>query len=61
MEKHLQNYLSEVEKYSEEARVVIIDNASTDNSINYIEKNHPEIQLIKLEKNLGFAKGYNKG
>ncbi|MDG1842571.1 MAG: glycosyltransferase family 2 protein [Crocinitomicaceae bacterium] len=60
-EKHLQNYLSEVVKYSPEAQVVIIDNASTDNSINYIEENYPEIQLIKLEKNIGFAKGYNKG
>jgi GT2 family glycosyltransferase len=39
----------------------IIDNASTDDSIDYLEKNFPEIPLIKLNSNFGYAGGYNWG
>lgn len=39
----------------------VIDNCSTDDSINYIEEWFPEVKVIRLKKNLGFAKGYNVG
>lgn len=39
----------------------IIDNASTDNSIDFLEMNFPEINLIKLHSNFGYAGGYNWG
>ncbi|MEB2780983.1 glycosyltransferase family 2 protein [Algoriphagus sp. C2-6-M1] len=38
-----------------------IDNSSTDGSLNFLEKNYPQIQQIKLEENFGYAGGYNKG
>lgn len=41
--------------------VAVIDNASTDESSSYIKDWHPEVQLIELTKNYGFAGGYNKG
>ena len=40
-------------------RVAVIDNASTDGSAEFIEESYPEIMLIKLKKNYGFAKAYN--
>lgn len=55
----LKSYLSSVVKYSTEATVYVIDNASTDASIDYFKKNFPEVQLIIHSKNLGFAGGYN--
>ena len=40
-------------------RVVIADNASTDDSIAFIKKEYPQVELIVHNKNEGFAKGYN--
>ena len=41
--------------------VIIIDNASTDNSAQIVEKEFPQVQLIYLNKNIGFGKGNNIG
>ncbi len=41
--------------------VVVIDNASKDGSPDWIEKNYPQVRLIRLRKNLGFAGGNNVG
>ncbi len=39
--------------------VIVWDNASTDDSVNIIEKNYPQVILVKHPKNIGFAKGNN--
>ena len=36
------------------------DNASTDDSIQFLKENFPQVELIKLSQNFGFAKGYNE-
>jgi GT2 family glycosyltransferase len=57
----LRTYLSSVIEYSrDEAVVYVADNASTDNSVELIRKEFPECKLIILDKNWGFADGYNK-
>ncbi|MBP5613164.1 MAG: glycosyltransferase family 2 protein [Bacteroidales bacterium] len=43
-----------------DAAVYIADNASTDDSIYYVRENFPEAHLILLDKNYGFAEGYNR-
>ena len=45
----------------EDADIYVIDNGSSDDSLNYLKKNSPAIKTIPLEKNLGFAGGYNEG
>ena len=57
----LERYLPSVVKYSEEAQVYVIDNASTDDSQSYLKRAFPAVRLIALEENGGFAGGYNKG
>ena len=42
-------------------QVVIVDNASTDDSIEYLQKNFPSIHIIRLSQNFGYARGYNEG
>lgn len=39
--------------------LVIADNASTDTSLEYLQSDHPDIGIIKLDENHGFAQGYN--
>ncbi|HOZ30163.1 MAG TPA: glycosyltransferase family 2 protein [Bacteroidales bacterium] len=46
---------------SELAEICIIDNNSKDDSVNYLKINYPNLKLIILDKNYGFAGGYNIG
>ena len=57
----LRQYLPQVLEYSrDEADVYVADNASTDNSLDLLRTSFPEVKLIVLEQNWGFAEGYNK-
>ena len=59
--KMLRQYLPNVLRYScDEAVVYVADNASTDDSLELMRSEFPEVKLIVLEKNWGFAEGYNK-
>ena len=58
---HLETYLPSVEQYSKEAQIVVVDNDSTDDSVEFLKANYPHISLIHNESNGGFAKGYNEG
>ena len=40
---------------------VVIDNASNDGTVEYIEEHYSDIHLIKSEKNLGFGRANNLG
>ncbi len=39
----------------------MIDNGSTDQSIEFLKSTFPEVRLVLLDQNLGFAGGYNEG
>ncbi len=41
--------------------VIIVDNGSGDSSVSYVKKNHPEVRLIELGDNTGFANAVNVG
>ena len=57
----LRKYLPSVLQYSrDEAVVYVADNASTDDSLALLREHFPEVKLIELEKNWGFAEGYNQ-
>ena len=49
-----------VENNSSNADVIVIDNASTDNSVAFIKEAYPYVQCIEFKENYGFALGYNK-
>lgn len=57
----LRRYLPTVLQYSrDEATVYVADNASTDDSLAMLREHFPEVRLIELDNNWGFAEGYNK-
>ena len=58
--KWLKNNLSNIVLNSANAEITIVDNNSKDDSINYLETNFPQINIIKHTKNYGFSKAYNK-
>lgn len=55
----LEQFLPSVIKHSKEATVYIADNASTDDSVTFVEKEFPLVKIIKNSENGGYAKGYN--
>ena len=56
----LGRFLPSVVKYSPDAEIVVADNASTDDSVAVVAKDFPGVRLIQLDRNYGFADGYNK-
>ena len=40
--------------------VWLADNGSTDDSVSIVSREFPSVRLIRLEKNYGFAEGYNR-
>ena len=57
---HLQRFLpSVIEHNAPEDRVVLIDNGSDDGSVEWVGEHHPDVVVVSLDENLGFAGGYN--
>ena len=58
----LQKFLPKVIEYSvnQGVEICVADNASTDESVSYLQANFPNVRLILLDKNYGFAEGYNR-
>lgn len=42
-------------------QIVLVDNGSSDSSVDFVENNYPEVKLIKLNTNTGFSVAVNKG
>ena len=60
--KHwLEKFLPNVLRYSVQAQIYIIDNASNDDSINFVQENFLQVKIISNKENLGFTEGYNQG
>lgn len=50
-----------LEHSSKKYEIIIVDDCSTDNSINFLKHNFPEIILLRNKKNSGFSITINKG
>jgi len=60
-EKYLPFCLESIFKQTyQDFSILVIDNASTDNTVKFIQNNYPEIKIVKNRKNLGFAKAHNQ-
>ncbi|MCA1759959.1 MAG: glycosyltransferase family 2 protein, partial [Bacteroidales bacterium] len=61
-EKLFPKFLPSVIRNSTEpgTEIYVADNGSTDNSIPFLKENFPEVKIIELKKNYGFAEGYNQ-
>ena len=59
--KMLKQYLPVVMRYSlAQAKIIVADNASTDGSVAMLKEDFPEVEILSLNKNYGFAEGYNQ-
>ncbi len=51
--------LSDLDYPADSYKIFFVDNNSTDNSVNYVKNNFPEVEIIENQENLGFAQGNN--
>ena len=59
----LRKYLPSVLKANSQqpiADIIVADNGSTDNSLEVLQNEFPTVKTIVLDKNYGFAEGYNR-
>lgn len=57
---YLEKFLPNVIEHSPGHEIIVADNCSTDDSIVFMKEKYPQIRLIELAENGGFAKGYNE-
>lgn len=60
LEKYLPGLISST-KDVEGTEVIVVDNASTDGSVEFLKDKVPDIKTIVLDSNYGYTGGYNKG
>lgn len=58
--QHLQHYLPRVVATTHDADIVVADNGSTDSAVAWLRETMPMVKLVLLDKNYGFAEGYNR-
>lgn len=61
-ENLLEEFLPSVIETTDDAiaDVFVVDNGSSDSSVELIREKFPQVKLIELPKNYGFAEGYNR-
>jgi len=57
--EYLEKFLPGIIQYSGDAKIVVADNGSKDDSISFVAKNFPTVRILDNQKNLGFCGGYN--
>ncbi|WP_339093895.1 glycosyltransferase [Deinococcus sp. VB142] len=51
--------IKSLEKYNIDGEIIVVDNNSTENNVKLIEKIFPNVALICLDENIGFARAHN--
>jgi GT2 family glycosyltransferase len=59
-EKLLRQFLPSVIEHSSEAEIFIADNGSTDQSLQVLDSEYPQVKTLALGENYGFCGGYNR-
>lgn len=59
---YLEPLMASIQKHTHglSYEMIVVDNASTDGTVDWISQQHPEITLIRNQANLGFTRGNNQ-
>jgi len=61
LEKYLPSLHSSIRNAKVAYEILVVDDCSTDNSVDYLKYNHPKIEIIQNKQNLGFSRTCNIG
>jgi GT2 family glycosyltransferase len=62
--RHLEGSLRSLERLDhpvDRLQLILVDNGSSDGSVEYVEASHPRWKIVRHLTNLGFAEGNNRG
>lgn len=61
--KHLEGFLASgmFLRHEQTADVIVVDNASCDDSLEFVRKSHPWVKIVRNDSNYGWGEGYNQG
>lgn len=59
--KTIGDTIESIFKFTEDIdfKLYVVDNKSTDGTPDFIEKNYPQVELIRMDRNVGFGAGHN--
>jgi len=61
LSENLPSILEAARSYQGECEIIVVDDGSTDDSVDYVRRRFPEIRLIMLPINKGFSHAVNRG
>lgn len=61
LDKSIPSVTNSVGVYGNGCEIIVVDNGSSDESVDYLKSNFPKVRIISLKENLGFATGMNTG
>ncbi|RJP24568.1 MAG: glycosyltransferase [Candidatus Abyssobacteria bacterium SURF_5] len=61
LEKYLPHAVAAADYYSFDTEIIVVDDASIDDSVAYLEKHHPSVRVIRHAVNLGFGRASDTG
>jgi GT2 family glycosyltransferase/glycosyltransferase involved in cell wall biosynthesis len=61
LEQCLPSVVEAVRSDGESHEIIVVDNHSTDDSVRFLKANYPEVKVLELDRNRGFAGGCNAG
>ena len=58
----LEQFLPAAARYtiSDHADLIVADNGSSDDSVEWVRREYPDVKILRLDRNYGFAAGYNR-
>ena len=60
LEKYLPSVVASIANHPG-SEVIVVDNGSEDDSVDFVWRNHPSVRVVALNRNLGFGAGSNEG
>jgi len=61
LKKNLPSVIKAVKKHNKDDEVIVVDNGSSDGSIDFLKEKYPEVKIIQLNENKGFGEACNIG
>lgn len=61
LEECIPSVIRAVETDGGDHQILVVDNGSTDDSLAWLRRNHPRVEILELGRNLGFGEGNNAG
>lgn len=61
LQENLPSVLDAVRADGRDHEIIVVDNGSDDDSVEFLRREHPQVKIVELGANLGFARGNNEG